>query len=360
MVVAPSMIPRKSGDRQKNDRRDAASLAVLHRGGLLTAVWVPDAAHEAMRDLIRARQAAVKAVRMARQQLSAFLLRHERIHSNGGKAWTKAHRGWLAAQSFAQPAQQIVLEESIEAVRLGEQRRGRVDGHLRAQIPSWSLFPLVQNLGALRGLDTIAGAGLAAAIGDPSRFATAPDFMAYIGLVPSEHSSGPKRRIGAITKSGDTHARTLLIEAAHSYRFPARVARRKLAAVDAVPEAVREIAWKAQTRLCQRYRHMMTKGKLTPVVVTAIARELAGFVWSIACITSDPLVKTPAITSASDKVSPTKSIGQSRALRRQPLKSTHRAARPKQTHAQANNQKVNTRASRTLRTLTTSAEGSTR
>jgi transposase len=172
-VVAPSMIPRKSGDRQKNDRRDAASLAVLHRGGLLTAVWVPDAAHEAMRDLIRARQAAVKAVRMARQQLSAFLLRHERIHSNGGKAWTKAHRGWLAAQSFAQPAQRIVLEESIEAVRLGEQRQDRVDGHLRAQIPSWSLFPLVQNLGALRGLDTVAGAGLAAAIGEPSRFATA-------------------------------------------------------------------------------------------------------------------------------------------------------------------------------------------
>ena len=248
MVVAPSMIPRKSGDRQKNDRRDAASLAVLHRGGLLTAVWVPDAAHEAMRDLIRARQAAVRAVRMARQHLSAFLLRHERLHGNGGKAWTKAHRGWLANQSFAQPAQQIVLEESIEAVRLGEQRRDRVDGHLRAQIPSWSLFPLVQNLGALRGLDTIAGAGLAAAIGDPSRFATAPDFMAYVGLVPSEHSSGPKRRIGAITKSGDTHARTLLIEAAHSYRSPARVARRKLAAVDAVPEAVREIAWKAQTR----------------------------------------------------------------------------------------------------------------
>ena len=139
MVVAPSMIPRKSGDRQKNDKRDAASLAVLHRGGLLTAVWVPDAAHEAMRDLIRTRLAAVRAVRTARQQLSAFLLRHERIYRNGGKAWTKAHRGWLADQSFAQPAQQIVLEESIEAVRLGEQRRDRVDGYLRAQIPTWSL-----------------------------------------------------------------------------------------------------------------------------------------------------------------------------------------------------------------------------
>src|ERR1700719_218025 len=151
---------------------------------------------------------------------------------------------------------------------------------------------LVQNLGALRGLETIASAGLAAAIGDPSRFASAPDFMAYLGLVPSEHSSGPRRRIGAITKAGDIHARTLLIEAAHSYRFPARIARHKLAAVDAVPEAVREIAWKAQTRLCQRYRRMVARGKLNQVVVTAIARELAGFVWSIACITSDPPAKT--------------------------------------------------------------------
>jgi hypothetical protein len=134
----------------------------------------------------------------------------------------------------------------------------------------------------------IAAAGLAAAIGDPSRFATAPDFMAYLGMVPSEHTSGPKRRIGAITKAGDVHARTLLIEAAHSYRLPARIGRHKVAVVDTVPEAVRVIAWKAQTRLCQRYRSMMARGKLTQVVVTAIARELAGFVWSIACTTSDP------------------------------------------------------------------------
>jgi len=372
MVVAPSMIPRKSGDRQKNDKRDAASLAVLHRGGLLTAVWVPDAAHEAMRDLIRTRLAAVRAVRTARQQLSAFLLRHERIYRSGGKAWTKAHRGWLADQSFAQPAQQIVLEESIEAVRLGEQRRDRVDDYLRTQIPTWSLFPLVRNLGALRGLDTIASAGLAAAMGDPSRFASAPDFMAYLGLVPSEHSSGPKRRIGAITKSGDIHARTLLIEAAHSYRFPARIARRKLAAIDAVPEAVRAIAWKAQTRLCQRYRHMTAKGKPTPVIVTAIARELAGFVWSIACITSDPPAKTSAATTTSGEVCPTSSSGRCHALP-QPLKATaRRTAPPEQTGApielrysngeqavpKANNPKASTPASRTRRLAATSAEGS--
>src|SRR6201989_3070094 len=143
MVVAPSMIPRKSGERQKNDERDAANLAVLHRGGLLTAIWVPDAADEAMRDLIRARLAAVRAVRAARQQLSAFLLRHERTYPGNRTRWTKAHRGWLADQTFAQPAQQIVLEESIEAVRLSELRRDRIDGYLRAQIPNWSLFHLV-------------------------------------------------------------------------------------------------------------------------------------------------------------------------------------------------------------------------
>jgi transposase len=308
-------------------RTTSETLAVLHRGGLLTAVWVPDAAHEAMRDLIRIRLAAVRAVRTARQQLSAFLLRHERIFPNGRKPWTKAHRGWLADQSFAQPAQQIVLQESIEAVRLGEQRRDRLEGYLRAQIPTWSLFPLVQNLSALRGLDTIASAGLAAAIGDPSRFASAPDFMAYLGLVPSEHSTGPKRHMGAITKTGDIHARTLLIEAAHSYRFPARVARHKLAAVDAVPETVREIAWKAQTRLCQRYRHMMARGKLRQVVVTAIARELAGFVWSIACITTDPPAKRITATMALEAVCPPGSTGRSRTPAPPAAESRRRRAR---------------------------------
>jgi len=153
----------------------------------------------------------------------------------------------------------------------------------------------------LRGLDMIAAAGLAAAIGDPSRFATAPHFMAYLGMVPSEHTSGPKRRIGAITKAGDIHARTMLIEAAHSYRYPARIARHKLAAVDAVPEAVRAIAWKAQTRLCQRFRQMTAKGKPNQVVVTAIGRELAGFVWSIACITSDPVVSGNIVTESYDE-----------------------------------------------------------
>jgi hypothetical protein len=151
--------------------------------------------------------------------------------------------------------------------------------------------------------------------------------MAYLGMVPSEHSTGPKRRVGAITNAGDVHARTLLIEAAHSYRFPARVARHKLAAIDAVPEAVCAIAWKAQTRLCHRYRQMMAKDKPRQVVVTAIARELAGFVWSIACITSDPPVKNFAVTAASDEVCPTAAVG--RAPHRQPLKGTvRRVGRP--------------------------------
>ena len=338
MVVAPSMIPRKPGQRQKTDTRDAASLAELLRGGLLTAVWVPDAAHEAMRDLIRARQAAVRAVRAARQQLSAFLLRHERVYAGKRTTWTKAHRGWLADQRFSEPAQQIVLQESIEAVRACEQRRDRVEAHLRAQIPSWRLFPLVRNLSALRGIDIIGGAGLAAAIGDPARFATAPHFMGYLGSVPSEQSSGPKRRIGGITKAGDVHARTLLIEAAHSYRFPARVARAKSGVLDEVPEAVRQIAWKAQLRLCRRYREMIAAGKPKQVVVTAIARELAGFVWAIACITSDPpgtAVAEPAVAETGEMAEQVAaaakgggSIGGSRAPCRQPLNGAARRAGP--------------------------------
>lgn len=327
MVVAPSLIPRKSGERRKTDKRDAAALAMLHRGGLLSAVWVPDAAHEAMRDLIRARLAAVRAVRAARQQLSAFLLRHERVYPSGQTTWTKAHRRWLTSQGFTEPAQQIVLEESIEAVRLGEQRRDRIDAHLRAQIPDWSLAPLVQNLCALRGLDTIASAGLAAAIGDPSRFASAPDFMAYLGLVPSENSSGPRRRTGAITKTGDVHARTLLIEAAHSYRLPARIARNKRAAIDAVPDAVRAVAWKAQTRLCRRYRQMMARGKPKQLIVTAIARELAGFVWSIACITADPPTTRAAMPTPASSTDPDRRTAQARPPRRQPLKGAARQAR---------------------------------
>ena len=157
-----------------------------------------------------------------------------------------------------------------------------MDGHLRAELPNWLLFPLVQRLCALRGFDVIAAAGAVAAMGDPTRFINARDFMAYLGLVPSEHSSGQRRRLGAITKTGDVRARSVLIEAAWSYRFPARITRAKLPAVEAVPEAVRQIAWKAQTRLCHRYRRMLGRGKPKPLAVTAVARELAGFVWAIA------------------------------------------------------------------------------
>jgi hypothetical protein len=209
----------------------------------------------------------------------------------------------------------------------GEQRPDRVDGYQRRQTPNWSLYPLVRNLCARRGFDVIVAAGVAAAIGDPSRFASAPDFMAYLGLVPSEQSSGPKRCLGGITKSGDIHARTLLIEASHCYRFPARVARHKLAAVDAVPDAVREIAWKAQTRLCQRFRRMMTQGKPKQVVVTAIARELAGFVWAIACLTSDPPANSSAVKPALEEVCLIGSTGCSHAPHLQPLKDAPRCAR---------------------------------
>jgi transposase len=299
------------------------------------------------------------------------------IYPNGRKAWTKAHRGWLADQSFGQPAQQIALDESIEAVRVGEQRRDRVDGYLRAQIPTWSLFPLVQNLCTLRGLDTIASAGLAAAIGDPSRFASAPDFMAYLGLVPSEHTSGAKRRMGGITKSGNIHARTLLIEAAHSYRFPARITRRKLAAVDAVPEAVREIAWKAQTCLCQHYRYMMAKGKPTPVSRRPSSSPRSHANWLGSCGPLPASRRIPLRRPRPPRQRRTRfvrqsqqaSAGRSHALRRQPLKAT---GCPEPTAApialryvtvdrpcpEAEKTKVSTPASHTRQSAAASAEGS--
>jgi transposase len=269
-----------------------------------------------MRDPIRARLAAIRAVRAARQQLSAFLLRHERVYPTDKTTWTKAHRGWLADQSFAEPAEQIVLQENIEAVHAGEQRRDRVDGHLRVQIPGWRLYPLVRNLCALRGLDTIVSAGLA-----PSRFATAPDFMAYLGLVPSESSSWAEATHGchhqnwrrARTHPADRGRTQLplagpppLIWLFHGYAVGtlASLARNKLAAVDAVPDTVRAVAWKAQTRLCRRYRQMMARGKLNQVIVTAIARELAGFVWSIACITPDPPATGAALAATLPQACP--------------------------------------------------------
>ncbi len=280
VVVAPSLIPRRAGDRVKTDRRDAASLARLHRAGELTAVWIPDPGHEAMRDLVRARLDAVHALRRARQQLSGFLLRHGCDY--GRPAWTKLHRRWLAGLKFEQAVHHLVLEDYVQAVDAAAARRDRLTAQIAAMLPEWTLAPVVTALQAMRGMAVVNAATLIAELGDLSRFANPRQLMAYLGLVPSEHSSGASVRRGSLTKAGNGAARRLLIEAAWCYRFPARVSRELLLRQEELPKAIREIAWKAQTRLCARYRRLTRTGKPANVVTAAIARELAGFVWAIA------------------------------------------------------------------------------
>ena len=280
IVVAPSLIPKRAGDRVKTDRRDAASLAKLHRAGELTAVWVPDAGHEAMRDLVRARLDAVRALRRARQQLSGFLLR-QGCHY-GRPAWTKLHRRWLAGLRFTQAAHHIVLEDYIATVEAARARRDRLTAQIATMLPDWTLAPVVAALQTMRGMALVNAATLIAELGDLSRFANPRQLMAYLGLVPSEHSSGTSVKRGGVTKAGNGAARRLLIEAAWSYRFPARLSRELLLRQERQPKPIRDIAWKGQLRLCARYRRLARTGKPVNVVTTAIARELAGFIWAIA------------------------------------------------------------------------------
>lgn len=280
-VVATSMIPRKPGERIKTDRRDSQKLAILHRSGDLTRVWVPDERHEAIRDLTRARLDAAMQLMRARQQLLAFLLRHGRSYDTGRKHWTQRHRSWLAGQSFDQPAHQIVFQDYLEAVWAAQDRRDQLVGRVTAAMAGWPMGSLVEALRGLRGLDFISAVTLVAAIGDLGRFETPRQLMAYLGLVPSERSSGEHFWRGGITKTGNGEARRMLIEAAWSYRYPPRVAKEKAEIIVRLPKPVRDIAWKAQLRLCRRFRTLSAGGKRPTVVAAAIARELSGFVWAI-------------------------------------------------------------------------------
>jgi transposase len=282
IVVAPSLIPKKPGDRVKTNRRDAVSLAKLLRAGELTAVWVPDCRHEAVRDLTRGRETAVIDLRSKRQQLSAFLLRQGRWYPAGKKTWTKAHMNWLASQKFEQPERSIVCEEMIFAIRQAQERVERLEQAIRAAVPDWSLAKVVTALMALRGIDLISATGLLAELGDLSRFRTAPELMGYLGMGCSESSTGDTIKRGPITKAGNRRARRTLVECAWSYQHPPRIGIAKQEKVAAAPPKVREIAWKAQSRLNRRYRALIRRGKLKTVAITAVARELAGFVWAVA------------------------------------------------------------------------------
>jgi len=281
-VVAPSLIPTKAGDRVKTDRRDGESLARLHRAGELTPVWVPDEAREAIRDLTRCREDMKAMERRARQRLSAFLLRHGKVYTGKSK-WTQAHLRWLERVKFELAVQQIVFEEYVDAVKQAQARVAGLEEEMRQALADWPLAPVVEALMALRGVKLITAMTVIAQLGDISRFDSPRQLMAYLGLVPSEHSSGKSRRRGGITKTGNGHVRRVLAEAAWCYRFQACKTAHLQRRAEKAGEAVQAIAWKAQKRLCRRYRHLVVRGKLKVQVCTAIARELAGFIWAIAC-----------------------------------------------------------------------------
>ena len=281
MVAAPSQIPKKSGQRIKNDRRDAIDLARLHRAGEHTAVYVPHVEDEALRDLSRAREDARFATRKAKQQLSGFLLRHGHIYS-GRSNWSKAHFNWIADITFPHPGQQITLQEYVDAVQTGCERVERITQQLQKLAENWRMSPVVKALQAMRGVSFIVAITTVAELGDLGRFDHPQQLMAYLGLIPSEHSTGEKVKRGPITKTGNGHVRRVLVEAAQAYRFPARVSRALSKRHDGLPPQIRNIAWKAQLRLCQRYRRLIGRGKPKNVVVTSIARELIAFMWAIA------------------------------------------------------------------------------
>jgi len=280
-VVAPSLIPKKSGERVKTNRRDAVSLARLFRAGELTSVWVPDTVHEAVRDLVRARETASQDLRRKRQQLLSFLLRHGRIFS-GRQHWSRAHLRWLAQQKFDHPAQQIVFQDAVDAIDDAAARLRRLDEQVAAIVPSWSMAPVVEAYQAMRGVSFVVAVTFVAEIGDLRRFDNPRQLMAFLGLVPSERSTGERVRRAGLTLAGNKRARRVLIEGAWSYRYPARVSQTLQARLEGLPKAVREIAWKAQIRLCARYRRLTAAGKKLPVVIAAIAREMAAFLWAIA------------------------------------------------------------------------------
>lgn len=281
IVVAPSLIPKKSGDRVKTDRKDAVHLARQMRSGDLTPVFVPEIEDEAIRDLCRAREGFMRDIKASKLRLKSFLLRHD-VRYSGRANWGPAHLRWLSEITCHTQAQQIVFQEYIRAIEDHRQRLTRMETELKEQAATWSLNPFVEAFQALRGVQFIVAATTVAEIGDLTRFDNPRQLTAYLGLSPSEYSSGDKRRQGGITKSGNTHARRVLVEGAWAYRYTAKVSRIIQVRQENLPQSIKDISWKAQVRLCKRYRRLISRGKHSNVAVVAIARELASFMWAIA------------------------------------------------------------------------------
>jgi transposase len=286
-VIAPSRIPKKPGERVKTDRRDALNLARLLRAGELDVIWVPDVAHEAMRDLVRSRIDACDHLKAAKQQLQSFLLRHGRIYS-GLSSWTRTYYKWLAEQKFEHSAHQIVFQDYINAIHDGEKREGQLIKQIEKLLPQWRMKPLVDALCLMKGFNLIASATVLSVTGDPRRFPSPAQLSSYLGLVPSEHSSGNSTKRAGITKAGNSEARRVLVQAGWCYRFPARITNSKEPKLTAADKVIRDVAWKAQVRLCARYRRFIAGGKLAPVACAAIARELATYIWEMGQIVPIP------------------------------------------------------------------------
>jgi transposase len=280
-VVAPSLIPKCPGDKVKTNRRDAVEIARRLRSGDLTAVYVPRIEDEAIRDLCRARDAARVTLKAAKLRLKSFLLRLG-LHYTGKARWNDAHRRYLSQVVCPTAAQQIVFQESLHAVDEQIDRLARIESELVEAASSWRLFPVVQALQALRGVQAVVAITIVAELGDLTRFDNPRQLAAFVGLIPSEYSSGDKRRQGGITKTGNGRARRALTEAAWAYRYNAKVSPIIQKRLEALPATVRAIGWKAQLRLCKRYRRLLARGKHANVVITAIAREIIAFMWAIA------------------------------------------------------------------------------
>ena len=281
MIVAPSQIPKTVSEvRMKNDRRDAVMLARLLRAGELTSVWVPDETHEAMRDVVRARHACSNDRRRARQRIQSFLLKYHFSYS--GKAWTVRHRVWLSDRTFAVTAQQVAFQNYLNAHEQIESRMVELEQQIRLLLPDWSLAPQVIALQALKGVALTIAVSFVCEVGDIRRFDHPRQLMAYLGLVPGEHSSGGKVRTRGITKVGNRHLRSLLFEAAWNYTRTPKVGQYMRQHRPAeTPQSAIDIAWKAQVRLHRRYKALVARRKRGTVAITAVARELVGFMWAI-------------------------------------------------------------------------------
>jgi transposase len=280
-VGAPSLMPKKAGARVKTDRRAAVQLARLARSRDLTAVYVPQVEDEAIRDLTRAREDTLSDLKAAKFRLNAFVRRHD-IRYTGRATWGPAHLRWLSAVVCPTPAQQIVFQEDVRAVTEHPERLQRLDHERQAQVPSWRLHPVVEALQALRGVQCTVAVTTVAELGDLTRFDNPRERMKFLGLIPSEYSTGARRRPGSITKAGNTHARRALVEGAGADRYPAKVRRHLQLRLEKPPKAIQDSSWKAQVRLWKRYRKLIARGKHANQVVVAMARELIGFMGAIA------------------------------------------------------------------------------